>query len=340
MVAKTDETQREQSGTKANVAHYGLTPEQRRALPPFAALKAFEAIGTHGGIRRAAEALSIDHAAISRHLRALEDWADCSLFDRASGSNGQLTATGARFHRAVAQSLTDIASASMEFRPQLDDKHLILWCAPGLASEWLTARIGDFSATFPDIQIELQPIEIPPEQVDNDVDAHIHYVVDANKKKEIPAFRSVELLRPPILAVASPGLLKNLASFNHPSDLLDVPLLHEASFDQWRRWFEQHGVESDSKLDGPRFWQGHLTLAAARRGQGIALANSLLVGDSLKNGELVEVGAFSPVYLGSYVLTTRRSRWRGTALVEFRRWMQQILPSDPRGDQRTTSPQA
>lgn len=327
MARTADRKQRDLQVPRANVAHYGLTPDQRRALPPFAALKAFEAIGTCGGIRRAAEALSIDHAAISRHLRALEEWAGSPLFDRASGSNGQLTEVGARFHRAIAQSLTDIASAAMEFVPQLDDQHLVLWCAPGLASEWLTGRIGDFSASFPEIQIELQPIEILPEAVDNNVDAHIHYVVDVARQEEAPAFRSVELLRPPILAVASPTFLADLPRFENPADLLEAPLLHEASFDQWRRWFEQHGVESEGKLDGPRFWQGHLTLAAARRGQGIALANALLVGDSLRNGELVEAGAFPPVYLGSYVLTTRRSRWRGEALVNFRRWIERAIAS-------------
>ncbi|WP_144423560.1 LysR substrate-binding domain-containing protein [Sphingopyxis sp. 113P3] len=327
MAMKADTKQRDPAGARANVVHYGLTPDQRRALPPFAALKAFEAIGTCGGIRRAAEALSIDHAAISRHLRALEEWAGTPLFDRASGSNGQLTEAGARFHKAIAQSLTDIASAAMEFIPQLDDKHFVLWCAPGLASEWLTGRIGEFSAAFPDIQIELQPIEILPEAVDNNVDAHIHYVVDATGYEEGPAFRSVELLRPPILAVASPAFLASVPPFKEPADLLGVPLLHEASFDQWRRWFEQHGVDSASKLEGPRFWQGHLTLAAARRGQGIALANALLVGDSLRDGELVEVGAFPPVYLGSYVLTSRRTRWRGQALVHFRRWIERALAS-------------
>ena len=328
--------QRGASGPRPKVAPYGLSPEQRRALPPFAALKAFEAIGTCGGIRRAADVLSIDHAPISRHLRALEEWAGTPLFDRGSGTNGQLTETGHRFHVAITRALNDIALAAMEFKPRLDNKQLVLWCAPGLASEWLTGRIGDFTADFPDIQIELQPIETAAGAIDHNVDAHIHYVIDGTSAEEEDAFRSVALTRPPILAVASPKFLAGQAAFSQPSDLLGASLLHEASIDQWRRWFEQHGVDSEGKLDGPRFWQGHLTLAAARRGQGIALANALLVDDSLRKGELVEVGTFDPVFLGSYMLTSRRSRWRGEALANFRRWIERELSQCPSGDLKST----
>lgn len=323
-------------GTAKTGAAYGLSQEQRRALPPFAALKAFEAIGTCGGIRRAAESLSIDHAAISRHLRALEEWAGTPLFDRGSGTNGQLTEAGSRFHVAITRALSDIALAAMEFKPRLDSNQLVLWCAPGLASEWLTGRIGDFTAKFPDIQIELQPIETSPDAIDHVVDAHIHYVIDGAPGEDTAAFRSVTLLHPPILAVASPEFLAGRAKFERPADLLGLPLLHEASFDQWRRWFEQHGVDSEGKLDGPRFYQGHLTLAAARRGQGIALANALLVGDSLRNGELVEVGNFPTVFLGSYMLTSRRSRWRGEALKNFRRWIERELADHASGDVKST----
>lgn len=67
-------------------------------LPPFAAIRAFDAVAHHGGIRRAAIALDRDHAAVSRQLRALEDWLGVALFDRASGL---LTPTGERYQRRI-----------------------------------------------------------------------------------------------------------------------------------------------------------------------------------------------------------------------------------------------
>lgn len=50
-----------------------------KALPPFAALRAFEMVGRVGGIRRAASLLAIDHTVVSRHVRALEEWVGVPL---------------------------------------------------------------------------------------------------------------------------------------------------------------------------------------------------------------------------------------------------------------------
>jgi LysR family glycine cleavage system transcriptional activator len=304
----------------------GLTREQRLSLPPFAAIRAFEAIGTCGGIRRAALELSIDHAAVSRHLRALETWAGVALVDRAGGG-ASLTESGLKFHRAITQGLAGIAAASLELTRRADDAHLSLWCSPGLASEWLTGRLGSFSAILPDVAIEIQPSELTPDAA-QDVDAHLHYVIDAIPWTGDGALRSVEIARPPILAVASPAYLETARPFDTPADLLDAALLHEANFDQWRRWFEAHGVETTNRLSGSKLWQGHLTLAAARRGQGIALANALLVGDSLRSGELVAIGDWKPIHLGGYMFTARRNHWRDRTVMGFRRWLENSIAAE------------
>ncbi|MBK6491325.1 MAG: LysR family transcriptional regulator [Sphingomonadales bacterium] len=47
-----------------------------------AALRAFEAVGRLGGVRRAAKELSIDHAVVSRHVRSLEAWVGIPLVVR------------------------------------------------------------------------------------------------------------------------------------------------------------------------------------------------------------------------------------------------------------------
>lgn len=74
----------------------------------------------------------------------------------------------------------------------------------------------------------------------------------------------------------------------HPSDFLDLPLLHEASTLYWQHWLEYSGVADFPILRGPRLWHAHLTIEAARLGQGVALANTLLVEQDLATGTLVE----------------------------------------------------
>ncbi len=299
----------------------GLDPEQRSALPPFALLRAFEAIGTCGGIRRAAEALSIDHAAISRHLRALELWTGATLIDRTPGGGRALTEDGWRYHQAVARGLGLIASAGLDLTKRKDDRHLALLCAPGLASEWLSGRLGDFSDLNAGIELEIRPTDEPPGPSTHSADGHIYYVIDARPHELEDELRSETIARPPILAVASPAFAQSLGTLDSPCDLMKTRLLHESDADQWRRWFAQHGIAVTDRLDGPKFWQAHLTIAAAKHGKGVALANALLVKDALERGELVAVGNWAPVYLGSYVFIARRSRWTNPTVTAFRRWL-------------------
>lgn len=304
-------------------ARQGLTPAQRRALPPFAATRAFEAIGTCGGIRRAAVALSLDHAAVSRHLRSLEQWAGVPLANRASGG---LTREGARFHSRVCAALAELASASAELTHRNDDGRLRVWSVPGIASQWLSGRLGGFSALHPEVELEVQPTDNIPRFASHEADAHISYAIDG----EAPAAqdedtRSVEILRPRIIAVAAPEFLRQSAGFDTPSALLDAPLLHESDTSQWRRWFRAHDVEVGDTLGGAKLWHAHMTVAAARRGQGIALTNTLLAADDLDQGALIEIGDFGPVFLGGYVFTARRERWQEPVIQGFRRWLEKMM---------------
>lgn len=85
----------------------------RRALPPFETLRAFDAIARLGGVRKAAQYLCRDHAVISRHLRAIEDWTGSKLIQR-SAAGSVLTEDGVRYHRDIASALDIIARATVD----------------------------------------------------------------------------------------------------------------------------------------------------------------------------------------------------------------------------------
>ena len=52
------------------------------SLPPLYALRAFEAAARLGSFSKAAELLNVTPGAVSRHIRTLEQWFDCALFQR------------------------------------------------------------------------------------------------------------------------------------------------------------------------------------------------------------------------------------------------------------------
>lgn len=322
--------------------------EDRKQIPSFGVLKAFEAAGQVSGIRRAAQLLELDHAVISRHLRTLEEWAGVPLINRSRQGNF-LTAEGIRYHQRITAALEEISRAGAELSQSRQDGRLHLWCIPGFASQWLTSRIHNFQGMHPDIELELHPTDSSPDFTSYQADADIRYVAGRPGQHSSAVTRRFEIARPPVLAVANPEYAATLPQIRCPEDLLTVPLLHEENTLQWQAWFTSHGVQVTLPLRGPRLWHAHLTLDAARHGQGIALANTLLLRDDFASGRLVPLGtdpygrneAGHQAVLGAYVFTARADRWQSRAVAQFRLWLRQSMPGDMRhmGHPRTYSSQ-
>ena len=303
--------------------------ENRKTLPPFAALRAFEAVGRLSGIRRAAQTLGLDHAVVSRHLRALEDWAGTRLVDRTQG-RAVLTPEGLRYHIRVTKALAELCDATNELLSRNNERRLSICCVPGFASAWLAQRLKLFQSANPELELELRPTDEGPDFMRYEADVDIRYVsgpqpISASTTSS--GVRRFEIARPPVWPVASPECLAALPKITQASDLLKAPLLHEESHDQWRYWLSVNGVTPPEQLPGPRLWHAHLTVEAARRGQGIALANPFLLGDDLSTGRLVDPLAeiSPPVALGAYVFTARADRWQAPAIVRFRHWLKKAV---------------
>src|SRR3569832_541272 len=125
-----------------------------RRLPPLNSLKAFEAAARLSSFSRAAAELNVTHAAISRHVRALEAEFRTPLFDR-TGRGVELTEVG----RALALELTKgfdiIASAASGFAQRSRRKPLTVTSDPSFAALRLVPRLGTFTARYPGIDIVL-----------------------------------------------------------------------------------------------------------------------------------------------------------------------------------------
>jgi DNA-binding transcriptional LysR family regulator len=91
-------------------------------------------------------------------------------------------------------------------------------------------------------------------------------------------------------------------------------------------------------LNGPRLWSANLTLDAAVRGQGIALATRLIAADDLRAGRLVEL-LETDVRLGGYYLVASRERWNDATLVRFRAWIVEAVAETTGGHAASTGNQ-
>ena len=309
-----------------------LNPPSRKSLPPFEALRAFDAVARLGGVRKAAQSLCRDHAVISRHLRAIEVWTGTTLIER-TAAGVVLTEDGARYHKQISAAMDAIAQATLDLMRRGQNHRLHIRSIPGFALHWLSGRLGDFEKANRGIEIELRPTDRATAFSMSECDVEIRFVATYGAAIELPAgTRSVRIACAPIIAVASRGYLGQAAAIREPHDLLTHQLLHEENYDRWGNWLAAHGVYDDVYLTGPRLWQSHLTLDAARHGRGIALANHLVAADDLSAGRLVEVGrnlpAFEPYAVGDYLFVARADRWDSVLIRRFRDWLTGAIAQD------------
>ncbi|AYO77023.1 LysR substrate-binding domain-containing protein [Sphingobium yanoikuyae] len=296
-----------------------------RSVPTLAMLRAFDAFGRAGGIRKAALMLEVDHAVVSRHLSALEAFVGTALIDRSAGVRG-LTSDGAEYHRRITAAFQEISNATLMLRKR-HDQQLLIWCSPGFAYHWLSPRLSAFAEQNEDIAFELRPMDYSPDFAINEADGDIRYVRDAAATALPAACRWFELAKPLIYPVASPALAEAIATrLRGPRDLLSMRLLHEESDMEWRLWFASQDIElPPSAIAGPRLWHAHVMLDAAKSGQGIALANDFLAKNDLSSGQLVALQTsehmFKPARLGSYQFVARADRWHNGPLARLRNWL-------------------
>lgn len=315
---------------------------EARSLPPFAALRAFEAVGRLGGIRKAALVLQVDHAVVSRHLRALEAWTGVPLLDRTT-VGGALTPEGLAYHQRISAAIAEMIAATHQVTRRDETHPLTIWCIPGFAFQWLSDQLAAFALAHPNFDFELRPTDEAADLARYEADADIRFYGDAwSTVPEGRALRSVELARPPVMVVASPEFAAGVSRDAPIEHLLQLPLLHEEHDEQWRAWFRANGVEPPARIPGLRMWHAHVAIAAARRGQGVALANPFLAATDLASGALVELklADSQSAVIGAYVFLARDDRWRTPAMAGLRRWLQRAAISvqadsdDPAADRR------
>ncbi|MBV1909024.1 MAG: LysR family transcriptional regulator [Kangiellaceae bacterium] len=297
----------------------------RKSIPPFESLRAFDAVARLGGIRKAAQALLRDHAVVSRHLKAVEDWTGCILLER-TPSGAILTEEGKTYHRQITQAIDLISEATIDLMKRGKDNSLQVWCMPGFALHWMISHLEEFEAANPNIDFELRSTSEDPDFSRHEADVDIRIFREHEREAILPPnVKSEEIARPAIIPVASAEYLSNSTPITKPEDLLSHQLLHEEDFDNWRVWFDKNGLSTIDELSGPRLWDGHMTLAAAKRGRGIALSNLLVVSDDLASGKLVQIGSeckdFNPVTLGAYYFIARADRWQVKPVARFREWL-------------------
>jgi DNA-binding transcriptional LysR family regulator len=305
-----------------------MRPSQRQGgLPSLSSLRAFEATFRLGGVRKAADALGMHHAAVGRQLKKLEAWAGIPLFIRARGKIG-LTREGSRYHQKISSAFREMELATQELRGLEQGGPLRVSCAAGVAIEWLAGEMPEFEREHPQFAVQIRPSDEPADLRAYEADVNIHfYRDDAPEHRSGPGTKALELVRPRVLVFASPALAATLPPIRSPLDLVDRVLLYGSTDDVWRSWLTFHGAEAKDPLPGIQCWHPNMAIAEARRGRGVLLASRFLVKADLERGELVELEVPGALHtaVGAYAFVARADRWTAPSIAALRRFVQRRM---------------
>jgi DNA-binding transcriptional LysR family regulator len=253
-------------------------------------LRAFEAVARHLNFRAAAEEMALTQSAVSRQIQAIEEDVGVALFLRHTRAV-ELTSAGAQLLLAVQQALPRIDGAVRQIRQSAGRQSVSLTTFASFASMWLIPRLEAFQRDQPGIDIRIDASDVAVDLDVADVDIALRY----GPREHMPP-GALRLFGETLTPLASPWLLKSSPPIRAPADLAAFTLIEAGDAHRthlewltWRRWFESHGVTRAQPRRWLYFNYAYQMVQAALTGQGLVLARSSLIAESLANGDLVEV---------------------------------------------------
>lgn len=290
-----------------------------RELPPFAAVKAFEAAARHLSFKEAAQELCLSPSAISHQIRALEEYLDTALFER-SGNSIALTLTGESYAGKLTGLLDDFDQSTRSITETGPRKFSVL-CTPGFAARWLVPRLHRLR--FGDrVRLRVSTGAPSLDFATNESDVVIQWADDP-----VPGLVTEPFMTSSRYPVICPDL-KEREGIKDPKDLLKLRLMHDEVLDAWTEWFEAAGLDPPKMPRGPVFPNCELATTAAEQGQGVSLAYDMMARGTLASGRLVRLFDAVTMPVVIYSLAYPSARQDDPMIMEFRRWIRDEIANE------------
>lgn len=285
-----------------------------RKLPPFSAIRAFEAAARLHSFKSAAEELCVTQSAVSHQIKALEQFLNLALFLR-TASGVELTHAGLDYYDDLTLILDQLDHSTKKVRETDTCGTLSVRATPAFTSRWLLKRMKRFNAAYPDIELEVTTTDDPMHFPADGVDILIQYGTKSTGGLKVDPF-----LMTTRYPVCSPGFRSDHPGILELNNLAQVTLLRDKVGDEWNDWFQSAGYEFPRKLTGPRFAHCELTLRAAEEGQGVALAYGALIEDEIERGTLVKLSDLETMPKTIYSIACLESSSNLPRIAAFSNW--------------------
>ena len=290
-------------------------------LPSLVAIRAFESAARLGSFAKAAVELGTSAAAVSYHVRRLEEQTGLRLFFRYP-QRLELTDAGASIATTVSDAFASLRTAFIKSVAQYETR-LSLTTVPTLGTSWLTPKLGLFRVRHPEISLALDVSVELQDLSEGRFDAAIR-----NGNGQWPGLRAVELLPSIFMPLCAPALKAAAVDLGDPQRCLDVPLLGRA--DWWSLWYRALGhsnVEVAGRL-GTSLAAEHLDAAMALAGHGITIGSPILFRSEIAAGRLVPAHDTAATEGRAFWLAYPAAHERSSKIARFRSWLCEEAAAD------------
>lgn len=290
-----------------------------RRLPPLNTLRVFESAARHESFASAAQELFITASAVSHQIKSLEEYLGCSLFSR-NKRKVLLTPIGEKYFTSVRQSLNELEVATQHLVSSTESDIVTLSVAPNFLVRWLMPRMQNFQEKYPDVELQITAsmglIDFNSSHVDlaiyfghgdwHDIDTHFLTHVFL-----VPMCSKKTLAKKPLSV---------------PEDIKNHTLIHVSKrLYEWPEWFELVNIQYKGFKRGLKFSSGQLATGAAQEGLGIALADSTLSSNELKQGKLVMPFDIHLDTHKSYYLVNQKGKPLTYGMKVFKDWLMEEM---------------
>ena len=292
-------------------------------LPPFSALRAFEAVARHMSFSKAAKELFVTPAAISHQIHALEQDLGVRLFQRLNHSI-ELSASARVLLPGLSEAFAAIRSSVRRLHAHNDTGSLTVTASPSFAAKWLVLRLHRFQARCPEIDVRISATDEVVDLTEGDFDIAIRYGSGGYSGLDVELLFTNE-----VFPACSPQLLTAGLPLRTPDDLRHHALIHDQAIERdplvptWPMWLKAAGVKDAPATGGLRFNNMSLALDAAIAGHGVVLAYSTIAAADLAAGRLVRLFSLALPDQFAYYIVTAPGAVERPKVRAFRDWLRE-----------------
>lgn len=287
-------------------------------LPHVNWLSTFEAAARHGSFAAAADELNLTPAAVSQHIKLLEETLQMKLFKRLP-KGVELTDMGQAYAQPVRQSFVDLQTATDGLFQNKQQTTLHVRASTSFGVIVLAPKLHEFRTLHPEINIVVSTAIWSDRMNDATVDVDIRY-----GNGDWPEPDILQLRRGHASLICSPQVARDLQADPAKLNTADIITIIGCEND-WPRMFAKLGLKEDVPPAWMSVESSLLALESIAADRGIAIVDTLFAASYVKRGVFMVPFTEAVPTAQNFYLVANPDRKIRAAVTCFREWVETIL---------------